>query len=210
MMSSMILPMVRRASCAVAVVVLAGLLLPRTVHAHEGHEHTVTAPAASDTATVASRLALESPTVELVAVREHDALMIYVDDHASNAPLSGLRLRAVIGSHSLDAAEIAPGTYRIPDDLIDAAVDDTPTAGTHEASVAIRFLFRTGGQDETLEGPLPPGSADADHGSARSDATAPSHWPTALGTAAVLIALWPVARALRRRRVVGTTISRPS
>jgi len=115
--------------------------------AHEGHEHDEPeSTAAAPVAAHGARLALASPRVELVAVRAADgALNLYADDYVSNAPLAGVALHVAIGSRSLQAADVAPGSWLIPAALL--ADDDQPL--TH-------FELRGNGWTETLEGRLPP------------------------------------------------------
>ncbi len=114
--------------------------------AHEGHEHEEAEPEAAVPAVVrGARLALSTPRVELVAVRTADgALTIYADDYASNAPLAGVALHIAIGNRSLQAADVAPGSWQIPAALL--ADDDQPLS---------HFELRGNGWTETLEGRLP-------------------------------------------------------
>ncbi|WP_295683905.1 hypothetical protein [uncultured Nevskia sp.] len=147
--------------------------------AHEGHDHdedeaVVAAPAAVNGA----RLSLATPRVELVAVRAADgALNIYADDYASNAPLAGVALHVGIGSRSLQAADVAPGSWLIPAALL--TDDDQPL--TH-------FELRGNGWTETLEGPLP----------AKPVATAASETRSGGGLVLLLLPLLAVL-ALQRR-----------
>ncbi|WP_428385326.1 hypothetical protein [Nevskia ramosa] len=114
--------------------------------AHEGHEHEEAETEAAVPALAhGARLALSTPRVELVAVRTADgALNIYADDYASNAPLAGVALHVRIGTRSLQAADVAPGSWLIPAALL--TDDDQPP--TH-------FELRGNGWTETLEGRLP-------------------------------------------------------
>lgn len=81
------------------------------------------APVEAPTARVARRLA----SLEVVAVRDADALRVWVDDDVSNAPRSGLDLRLRTDTRLMRAVEEAPGRYRIP---IDESI--VPTAATLE------------------------------------------------------------------------------
>lgn len=124
---------------------LAALCLSTSLasQAHEGHEHEEAEPEAA--VAHGARLALSTQRVELVAVRAADgALNLYADDYASNAPLAGVALHVVIGNRSLQAADMAPGSWQIPAALL--ADDDQPLS---------HFELRGNGWTETLEGRLP-------------------------------------------------------
>ena len=96
----------------------AGLLiaLPPVLQAHDGHDHEAPELALPVPAVVSgARLSLATPRVELVAVREADGgLSVYADDYASNTPLTGARLQLVVAGRSLQAAELAPGSWQVP------------------------------------------------------------------------------------------------
>lgn len=156
------------------------------VSAHEGHEHKEEAPATEQVQSKeesAARLALHSARVELVAAREGDDLLIYIDDFETNAPLEGLKLQLRAADRVLQARSIAPGLYQIPLDVI-------PPAGGQ-----VEFTLQGEGWQEQLSGVLP----------AALEAQAPTaqrlHWSViaaALASAAVLIGL--LLWFLRRRR----------
>jgi cobalt-zinc-cadmium efflux system membrane fusion protein len=92
------------------------LCLPLTVLAHAGHHHGDEAPAAPATPPATASTA----QVEVVAQRDHADVVIYVDDYATNAPLSGLRLGVHSGAGVVQAAPDGEGSYRIPADLAGA------------------------------------------------------------------------------------------
>lgn len=138
----------------VAWLLMLGAALP--LAAHEGHEHKdPDAVPAAPTPTSGNRLALSTARVELLAVREADgSLSVYADDYASNAPLNGVSLRLTIAGRSLQAAELAPGSWQVP-----AAVlgdEAQPQAG---------FELRSAGWTEVLSAALPARPAVADTGS---------------------------------------------
>lgn len=149
----------RLLSSLLLILLIAGTATPE-VYAHEGHDHAAEEAAASTariagtgtgTGAEAPRLALQSTTIELVAVREASALVIYVDDYASNAPVDGLTVRVQLGSQVWLAQPLAKGVYTVGD-LIDAAE-------VGAANGAVRFLLQGPGLDEQLEGPLPAATA---------------------------------------------------
>lgn len=123
--------------------------------AHEGHEHKeADASSAAPAISSGNRLALTTARVELLAVREADgSLSVYADDYASNAPLGGVSLHLTIAGRSLQAGELAPGSWQVP-----AAVlgdEAQPQAG---------FELRGAGWTEVLSATLPARPAVADTG----------------------------------------------
>src|ERR1700757_2453015 len=88
------------------------LILPLAAAAHEGHHHDED-PAPAPVAKPAQ--------VEVVAQRDGGDVLIYVDDYASNAPLSGLQVVIHQSAGVVQAATAGEGLYRVPADLVDAA-----------------------------------------------------------------------------------------
>lgn len=74
---------------------------------------------ASDASVPNVRIARRLSPLEIVAVRDADALQVWVDDDTTNAPRTGLDLRLRSGTRLMRAVEEAPGRYRIP---VDAAM----------------------------------------------------------------------------------------
>jgi len=137
------------------------LLLPLalTAQAHEGHEHEEAVPAAAVTAIPAAdapRLTLTAPQFELVAVRDTAALLIYVDDYDSNAPLADLQLQVQSGSRSTQAEALEPGLYRVA--LAALGLDNKP------GTAPLSFIVRSPQWQARVDGVLPAAaSAKADH-----------------------------------------------
>ncbi|MCC2659190.1 MAG: hypothetical protein K0Q76_4298, partial [Panacagrimonas sp.] len=76
-------------------------------------------PAPADTGATPSageRVARRFAGLEIVAVRDTDALRVWVDDESSNAPRTGLDLRLRTTTHLMRAVEEGAGRYRIPVD----------------------------------------------------------------------------------------------
>ncbi|MGQ0621318.1 MAG: hypothetical protein ACT4QA_15565 [Panacagrimonas sp.] len=134
------------------------------VCAHEGEDHRergTTSPVAVEQAATTgaaaerhgSRLALSSSRLELVAVRDGEQLVIYIDDYATNAPLDGLSVEVVAGSLKVPAVAAGEGRYLVPAKLFD------PSA-PRPLSFLIRGSAADGSSaavDERLDGVLPPG-----------------------------------------------------
>lgn len=83
--------------------------------AHEGHEHADEAAPVS--LPLSARLVHSSAQIEAVAQIDAQGLAIWVDDYASNRPLSGLDVSVKTGERVLRAKESEPGAYRLPGDL---------------------------------------------------------------------------------------------
>ena len=90
------------------------LLLPQELPAHAGHDHG-DEPAA--TATAWPRFEAHTDSVELVGVLREQALDIYLDDFASNAPITGALLEVELEREErlLAVEEVEPGLYRSDD-----------------------------------------------------------------------------------------------
>lgn len=173
----------RLAIPCLALALLAGLSAAR---AHEGHEHAATAasterPAAPGSA--APRVELSNPRVELVAVRDAGAVLIYLDDYDSNAPLAGLHVQVQDGGRSLQAKEVDDGLYRLAPGLLDE----------HAHTLTIRI--HGPGWDEQLEGRLPAAAV-----AAPAPPAPPKPMQFSAYAAAALIGLVAVVIAKRRRR----------
>lgn len=85
-----------------------------TSQAHEQHNHaqeektTTTIPALSS---AAPRLVLESPQFELVGTLEGNGLRLYLDDYASNAPVTQAQIELEIAGQRIIATANADGSY---------------------------------------------------------------------------------------------------
>lgn len=86
------------------------LLISPPLHAHEGHDHG-DEPAARQQA-LAPRLTHASARLEVVALLQGHDLLVYADDYASNAPVTGLRVDVRSAGRLVQALEVEPGLYR--------------------------------------------------------------------------------------------------
>jgi len=92
--------------CLAALPLLFGSAL-----AHEGHDD---APAArAPTTGLAPRVAAASPDIELLAESRHDTLLIYLDQFATNEPLSGATIEIEEGPNRGTAAALGEGLYQV-------------------------------------------------------------------------------------------------
>ncbi|WP_300975117.1 efflux RND transporter periplasmic adaptor subunit [Sphingomonas sp. LHG3406-1] len=100
---------------AAPVVGAAALLLATPVAAHEGEDHG-TPPAASapvpEAATGAAAGEAHSDRYEVVVqAGEEPRVTIFLDDYATNTPVTGARVSVVIGEQTVAARATAPGTF---------------------------------------------------------------------------------------------------
>ena len=92
------------------VALLLCAMLSAQAFAHEGHDHG--AEPTVQQQPLAPRLTHESDKLEAVALLQGPNLLVYADDHASNAPATGLRVDVRSGGRLVQALEIEPGLYR--------------------------------------------------------------------------------------------------
>ena len=167
-----------------------GLGLATTATAHEGIEHAPTggeaSSAADDAAARAPRMAFSTAEVEVLVVREPTALVIYVDDFATNAPLTDLQLSVQSGAQLVAATPAADGSYRVPNDQL---------AQARAKPLPLHLRLHGKHLDEDLRGELP-AAADS------ADAPVAGHTPSALAQigVAVLLGIGLVAGLALRRR----------
>jgi len=104
------------------------------VPAHEGH-HEAEPEAAAPAVPPALRATLDTPQVELVVQREGSDILLYLDDYATDAPLSGLQVSVRSGTLTLQAAASGEGTYRVAGDLIDGHGEQLLEISVHGAGL---------------------------------------------------------------------------
>lgn len=92
--------------------VIALCMLSFAALAHDGHDHGAETPPAL--AQAAPRAVAVSEDFELVAVLEPDALRLYLDHAASNAPVTGASIEVESGPLKVQAQTEAAGVYRLP------------------------------------------------------------------------------------------------
>lgn len=83
----------------------------QALRAHEGHDHGPQAPAAP--ATVAPRGEAHSERFEVVAVAQGAALLVYVDDYRTNAPVDQAAIEVETPSGPAQAKPLGSGTFSI-------------------------------------------------------------------------------------------------
>ena len=162
--------------------VLTAWLLSAAAWAHGDESHDTAPPALSQAVT--PRADAHSEVFELLIVAEGEQLRLYLDDFASNAPISGARIEVERGTTwKAQAREHAPGEY-----LLKAPWLNQP--GAHPLS----FTLEAGQQADLLAATLtlPATAAPA--------TSAASLTPSMAGGAVAVIALTLAAAWAWRRR----------
>lgn len=179
----------------VAPLVAAALLsLGAVAVAHEGEDHGTPEPAASVAVAVAASGATgeaHSDRYEVVIQGgEEPRLTIYLDDYATNAPVTGASVSLVVNDRPVAAQAVSPGTYeaRLPQPL---------AHGTTNVDVVVRG---SGGDDLLTVPVLVPEHEEA-------GAASGLDWTSMLVGAALLAGLTALGllayRLLRRRPALG-------
>lgn len=97
---------------------------------HEGHDHGPPPPPVVIDAT--PRASAESELFELVAVLEAGPrLLLYLDRHASNEPVSGAQLEVESGAFKAVAADLGGGVYAVPGEAF-------VRPGTHSLTLTVQ------------------------------------------------------------------------
>ena len=165
------------------------LLLACAAFAGEGHDHGEEKAATTPAAPAAPRLVMESSQFELVGTLEGNALHLYLDDHASNAPVTDASVELEIAGQRIKAEAEADGSYH-------AALSQPLPEGEH----AVLATILAGDTSDLLTGDLDVHTAEAMHAEPVT-ATSAHGWgflPWVLGLVVIGLAL--VVFTLRRDR----------
>lgn len=155
--------------------VLTAWLLSAAAWAHGDESHDTAPPALGQA--VAPRADAHSEVFELLIVAEGEQLRLYLDDFASNAPISGARIEVERGTTwKAQAREHAPGEY-----LLKAPWLNQP--GAHPLS----FTLEAGQQADLLAATL---TLPATAAPAASHSNAPAIGVAAAAAGLALAALW--------------------
>jgi hypothetical protein len=133
------------ASCALALLLPLGGAL-----AHEGHDHAPPSPVAAPAA--GPRAEATSSRFELVAVPQGEALVLYLDRFATNAPVHEAAVSVETPDGRVAAAPAPDGTYRL-------AAPWLGRAGHHDLSVSVTEAGETDVLDLALDIPAPAATA---------------------------------------------------
>ena len=156
------------------------LLLACAAVAGEGHDHGEEKAAATPAAPAAPRLVMESSQFELVGTLEGDGLHLYLDDHASNVPVTDASVELEIAGQRIKAEAEADGSYH-------AAMSQPLPEGEH----AVMATILAGDTSDLLTGNLDVHAADAMHPEPTATPSV-NGWgflPWLLGLAVIAVAL---------------------
>ena len=170
------------------------LLFACAAFAGEGHDHGEEKAAATPAAPAAPRLVMESSQFELVGTLEGDGLHLYLDDHASNAPVTDASVELEIAGQRIKAEAEADGSYH-------AVMAQPLPEGEH----AVLATILTSDTSDLLTGDLDVHAADAMHPEP-TETTPAKGWgflPLLLGLAviAVVLVVFTLRRDRHQRRV---------
>lgn len=163
------------------------VLLATPAMGHEGHDHGPPSPPVA-AQSLAPRVSAESRDFELVAVLETGRLTVYVDDHATGAPVENAALEVESGAFRAAGVHTGQGVYRL-----DAAPLATP--GRHDLVFTVQTPTTADLLPATLEVPArEPAVSPAD--------AAPAWYASVplLQGAVVLLALCVLLLLVRRDR----------
>lgn len=163
------------------------LLFACAAVAGDGHDHG--AEEATIAPASAPRLVMESTQFELVGTLEGDGLHLYLDDHASNAPVTDASVELELAGQRIKAEPEADGSYH--------ALLAQPLP---EGEYAVMATILTGETSDLLTGDLDVHTADEMHAAptATTSLNAGGFLPWLLGLAVVAMAF--MVFTLRRDR----------
>lgn len=170
------------------------LLFACAAFAGDGHDHGEEKAAAAPDSPAAPRLVMESTQFELVGTLEGDSLHLYLDDHASNAPVTDASVELEISGQRIKAEAEADGSYHA------ALAQPLP-----EGEYAVMATILAGETSDLLTGDLDVHAAEAMHAEPAT-VTSASGWgflPWVLGLVVIALALvvFTLRRDRRQRRV---------
>jgi len=130
---------------------LVSLWLTTSVFAGAGHDHGVEETPTLPTVQAMPRLVLESSQFELVGILEEHGLHLYLDDYASNAPVSGATLELEIAGQRITAQAEADGNYHadLPQPLSEGQHPVLVTILAEQGSDLLIGELNIPGKDET-------------------------------------------------------------
>lgn len=166
---------------------LYSLLFACAAVAGDGHDHGEENAAAVPDSPAAPRLVMESTQFELVGTLEGDGLHLFLDDHASNAPVTDASVELEIAGQRIKAEAEADGSYH-------AAMSQPLPEGEY----AVMATILAGETSDLLTGDLDVHAAEAMHAEPTTSASGWGFLPWVLGL--VVIALALLVFTLRRDR----------
>ena len=111
----------------------------------DGHTHAAPVPVVSAPISSASpRIATETEQFELVGVLEGKVLKLYLDQFASNTPVTRAQIEVESGAWKAVATEVSPAVYTVPVDLL-------TQPGKHPLTITVQSGDVTDLMNATLE-----------------------------------------------------------
>lgn len=170
------------------------LLFACAAFAGEGHDHGEEKAATAPASAAAPRLTMESSQFELVGTLAADGLHLFLDDRASNAPITDASVELELAGQRIQAAPEADGSYH--------AALAQPLA---EGEYPVMATILTGATSDLLTGDLDVHAADAMH--ADDHAAAPTNrtwltflpWIVGIGALSLVILLFTLRHDRQRR-----------
>ena len=156
------------------------LLFACAAFAGEGHDHGEEQAAVAPDSPTAPRLVMESTQFELVGTLEGDGLHLFLDDHASNVPVTDASVELEIAGQRIKAEAEADGSYH-------AAMSQPLPEGEH----AVMATILAGDTSDLLMGNVDVHAADAMHPEPTATPSV-NGWgflPWLLGLAVIAVAL---------------------
>lgn len=121
-----------RKAAGIVLLLIGIFTLPHVVakvEAHEGHDHGEKKPKA-EAVLADPRFAVETTLFQLVGKSSGNALTFYLDNFASNEPVTDALMDVTVGADNQIAQETSPGIYELSGDWV-------ATSGTHDLIISI-------------------------------------------------------------------------
>ncbi|MCB1980046.1 MAG: hypothetical protein KDF25_11945 [Burkholderiaceae bacterium] len=162
------------------------LAVPVTGFSHEGEDHG-DAPAPLPTAASTPRAEAQTSDFELVVAQEGPSLLLFLDNFASNEPVTGAQVEVQSGDLQATATEVGPGTYRV-------AGGAWTLPGTHALTISVQTAVTADLLSASLD--IPAAAAPAE----KAGTSLPAGRSLWMLAGAVLVFAFIAIAWLRRRR----------
>lgn len=174
----------------ILIPLLAVLHLAAPALAHEGHVHADEAPAPVPAQSLAPRAEANSPDFQLVATLKGEQLVVWLDRHANNEPVTAAKLELESGAYKAAAQLANDGSFVL-------AAGPLARPGTHP----LVFFVEAGDAQDllnlSLEVPAAPPSAAPKSAAPVVGGWSRATWVAIAALAAlVLVAVWAARRMI--------------
>jgi hypothetical protein len=155
----------------------------------DGHTHAAPEPVMpAPLATASPRLSTETDQFELVGVLEGKVLTLYLDQFATNTPVTKAQIEVESGAWKAVATEVSPAVYAVPVELL-------AQPGKHPLTITVQ----AGDSADLMNATLEVGSAGA-AGAGVQHTHFWGEWAVWWGAAALALAAVALVATRRRRR----------